>query len=187
MTRSSKSLDPDSALVPIDGAQNVGDRMFDCCPENDWREESTTVTNRGDTAQAQVQTASATDKNNDKAIIQNINIAGKTVTLSSLQELIKIGDIAKLQNEEESLKKCYEWLKDAKGGYFESQGILYKHYTINTNAHTRTYDNNNTKDALLVVPLLLRIHLVLMAHQQGHFGSSKTYKKIESFCFIGQE
>jgi len=42
-----------------------------------------------------------------------------------------------------------------------------------------TSDNdNNTENALLVVPLLLRTHLVLISHQQGHFGSSKTYKKL---------
>jgi len=109
-------------------------------------------------------------------MLHNINIIDKTLTFSSLQELIKIGDITKLQNEDESLKKCYEYLKEGRGGYFENQSILYKHYTTNTNVHKMTTDNNNTENALLVVPLLLRTHLILIAHQQGHFGSNKTYK-----------
>jgi len=113
-TRSNKSFEPDFARVPIDGALNEGDRI-------------TSVTKYNDSAPAQVQTASATtDNNNDKIMIQNINVTDKVLKLSSLQEIIKIGDIAKLQSEDESLKKCYESLKEGKGGYFESKSILYK-------------------------------------------------------------
>jgi len=112
------------------------------------------VTNDKNTAQAQFQPALVSAaKHNDNITVHNIKAGNKLLGLYPLHKLIKMGEIAKLQSEDTSLKKCYDLLREGKGGYFLEKSILYKSYTSNTNTHDTTCNNGKiTKNALLVYP-----------------------------------
>jgi len=143
--RSSNPSEPDLARFPIDG-------------ELRDREKSKTLSNVGYIVD-QVQSASVSAAKQYNIKLQNTTAGDRLLGLNPLHELLKMGEIAKLQTEDTSLKKCYDSLREGKGGYFLEKGILYKNYTSNT--HNSTCDNKKiTRNALLVIPLLLRTSLI---------------------------